>query len=197
MFIHVERGLNIRIIDSLNFLPMRLAALPKAFGLDEMKKGYFPHFMNTAENQYYLGPYPSPEMYGVNTMSTKDRDEFFKWYTTVQGEFNFRNEMFAYCVSDVDILRRACLKFRNLLFSSTANKISEVDGEVHAARFENGADPFSFTTIASVCMGIFRQLHLEETYQVKLKQVASNAAADDWLEGKAMGNQIWLKKSTG
>ena len=33
MYMKVGRGLNIRIIDSLNFLPMPLANLPKAFGL--------------------------------------------------------------------------------------------------------------------------------------------------------------------
>ena len=57
------------------------------------------------------------------------------------------------------------------------------------ARFKNRVDPFSFITFASVCMGIFRQLHLEETYQVQLKEDASNAAADDWLEGK-----LWVTK---
>ena len=43
MYMKVGRGLNIRIIDSLNFLPMPLANLPKAFGLKELKKGFFPH----------------------------------------------------------------------------------------------------------------------------------------------------------
>ena len=40
MFMKVGRGLNIRILDSLNFLPMPLASLPKSFGLEELKKGY-------------------------------------------------------------------------------------------------------------------------------------------------------------
>lgn len=53
MYLHVERGLNIRVLDSLNFLPMKLAELPKAFGLEEMKKGYFPHFFNTKKNQLH------------------------------------------------------------------------------------------------------------------------------------------------
>ncbi|XP_035217350.1 uncharacterized protein LOC118190704 [Stegodyphus dumicola] len=35
-------SLNIRVIDSLNFLPMALAKLPGCFGLTELKKGYFP-----------------------------------------------------------------------------------------------------------------------------------------------------------
>ena len=94
------------------------------------------------------------------------------------------------CVSKYDILHRACLKFRNLLLSTTGDEILEVDGQMHnIARFKNRVDPFSFITFASVCMGIFRQLHLEETYQVQLKEDASNAAADDWLEGK-----LWVTK---
>ena len=59
MYLHVPRGLNIRVLDSLNFLPMKLAALPKAFGLEELKKGYFPHFFNTRANADYVGPYPA------------------------------------------------------------------------------------------------------------------------------------------
>ena len=51
MYMTVERGLHIRVIDSLNFLPMKLSALPKAFGINELKKGWFPHHFNTQENQ--------------------------------------------------------------------------------------------------------------------------------------------------
>ena len=36
----------IKFCESLNFLPMPLKALPKTFGLTELKKGYFPHFFN-------------------------------------------------------------------------------------------------------------------------------------------------------
>ena len=41
---------NIRFIDSLNFFLMRLANLPKTFGIEELKKGHFPHFFNKKEN---------------------------------------------------------------------------------------------------------------------------------------------------
>ena len=37
--------MNIKILDSLNFLNMPLDKLPKSFGL----KGYFPHLYNTQE----------------------------------------------------------------------------------------------------------------------------------------------------
>ena len=48
---------------------MRLSALPKSFGLTELKKGYFPHFSKTPENQNYIGPFPDPNFYGINNSS--------------------------------------------------------------------------------------------------------------------------------
>ena len=42
MYMRVSTGgLNIRLLDSLNFLPMPLAQLPKSFGLQELKKDFF------------------------------------------------------------------------------------------------------------------------------------------------------------
>jgi hypothetical protein len=37
----------LKFIDSYNFLPCALAKMPAAFGLTELKKGYFPHFFYT------------------------------------------------------------------------------------------------------------------------------------------------------
>ena len=45
MYMKVGKGLNIRILDSLNFLQMPLAKLPKSFGLTEMKKRIFSSFL--------------------------------------------------------------------------------------------------------------------------------------------------------
>ena len=45
---------DIRFIDSLNFLPMALSKLPKMFGLTELAKAYFPHFLNTEASQHYV-----------------------------------------------------------------------------------------------------------------------------------------------
>ena len=44
MYMKIGRNLNLRVIDSLNFLPMPLANFPKSFQLNELKKGFFPHF---------------------------------------------------------------------------------------------------------------------------------------------------------
>ena len=49
MYCKVGGSLNIKILDSLNFLNMPLDKPPKSFGLKEMKKGYFSHMYNTQE----------------------------------------------------------------------------------------------------------------------------------------------------
>ena len=59
----------LKIIDSINFIPMALSKLPKTFGLSELKKGYFPHFFNTPENQNYVGDYPAQKYFGDEYMS--------------------------------------------------------------------------------------------------------------------------------
>ena len=51
-------------------------------------------------------------------MSTKERQEFLTWYNQLKNEdflFDFENEIEEYCRSDVDILRRCCLKFKELI----------------------------------------------------------------------------------
>jgi len=46
-----------KLIDSVNYIPMRLSDLSKAFGLqDTTGKGTFPYSFNTKENQTYIGP---------------------------------------------------------------------------------------------------------------------------------------------
>ena len=77
MLLNVAR---IKIIDSHNFVASPLSAFPKTFGFDELKKGYFPHFFNTNENQNYVGPMPDTKYYGVDTMSKPAREMFLKWH---------------------------------------------------------------------------------------------------------------------
>ena len=78
MSIHVK-AVNIKIIDSFNFLPMALGKLPKVFGFNEISKGYFPHLFNRSENQEYHGPMPDPSYYAPDSMSEMQRKNFFVW----------------------------------------------------------------------------------------------------------------------
>lgn len=91
-------ALAIRVIDSLNFLPMALSKLPGCFGLTELKKGYFPHLFNSRENQTYVGPLPDPKYYIPDSMGPAARATFLKWHEEHKGDvFNFQHEMFEYC----------------------------------------------------------------------------------------------------
>ena len=115
MYMTVEKDLHIKVIDSLNFLPMTPAALSNGFRLKELKKGWFPFFFNTRDNQQYVGPYPDSSYHGCDFMGTKEREECLSWLDSKKDAiFDFRKEMLEYCRSDVDILRQACLKFRDL-----------------------------------------------------------------------------------
>lgn len=71
---------NVKFIDSLNFLPMPLSAMPKAFGEDELCKGYFPHMFNKAENWDYVGPFPEADQYCASEMKPAAKQTFYTWY---------------------------------------------------------------------------------------------------------------------
>ena len=106
----------ITFIDSSNFFMMPLAALPKAFGLNEdTSKLAFPHFFNTIQNQDYIGVFPDPEYYGVDDFSETKKEEFLKWHADKKDSvFDFKAEMESYCRMDTSILRQAMVKFRQL-----------------------------------------------------------------------------------
>ena len=183
MYMHVKRGLDIRFLDSLNFLPMKLAKLPEAFGFTQLKKGYFPHLMTKKEFFSYSGAYPAAEFYSPDYMSPEERSEFLKWHEGKldSGEqFDFQTEILEYCRSDVDILRKACLKFREIIQSVTGREEVFYDENAGApdTRLSGGVDPFSQVTIASVCMKIFKTKFLTENWQVK---VTKDTDVSDWL----------------
>ena len=163
---------NIKFIDSINFIPMSLAKFPKTFGQDELCKGYFPHMFNKEENQNYVGPIPCQNDYGVNFMKPGEREAFMAWHDEQVANnyrYDFREEIIKYCRSDVDILRKCCLLYREMF------------------RKETDIDPFNKAlTIASYCQEVYRTNFLKKDTiavfnndrQLKIKQ--SNVAVK-WL----------------
>lgn len=142
----------IKFIDSLNFIPMPLAEMPKAFGETEIAKGYFPHLFNRKENQTVVLPHlPDIKYYNSDGMKPEFRSKFNAWYKEHCNEhFDFKMELIKYCRSDVDILRKCCLKFRSLFMDLTRKDDSQ------------GIDPFEkCITIASACNLVFRTNFLE------------------------------------
>ncbi|XP_039311141.1 uncharacterized protein LOC120359012 [Solenopsis invicta] len=138
-----------KFIDSVNYMPMRLSDLPKAFGLrDTADKGIFPHLFNTVENQSYVGPLPETRFYSPDQMKSDERERFLAWHTEMTNKnviFDFQREIVRYCRNDVDILRRACVAFQKIFLE------------------RGGVCPFEeCTTIASTCMKVFRKNFLRE-----------------------------------
>lgn len=163
-------GMDLSFLDSANFMAMTLSKLPKCFDLEELKKGYFPHLFNTSENRNYVGIHPDPKYYGVEDMSSEERDIFLEWYQSQKDHnFDLQKELHDYCVADVDILRRCSMKFRQIMMEATSTETLNAKGEV--TKKTPGIDPFDYVTIASACQAIYRELFLEEEYETYVTDV--------------------------
>ncbi|XP_051811557.1 uncharacterized protein LOC127536113 isoform X1 [Acanthochromis polyacanthus] len=177
-----DKAFQQRWIDSFSFLPMRLSRTPAAMGFEDLEKGYFPHKFNTPPNEYYVGKYPDPSYYGYDSMSDSDKQRFMAWYDSVREKtFDFQTEIQHYCSNDVEVLRKACLIYRETFISCT------------------DLDPFAFTTLPSSCMGVFKTRFLPKDTLVLTYEGAytrQNKTYSDvsmqWLEfmAKAEGSEI-------
>ena len=175
---------NIKFIDSLNFIPMSLAKFPQTFGMSELCKGYFPHLFNREENKQYVGPIPPEPYYAPNSMKPGTRKAFRAWHKEQRDNdyvFDFNEEIIKYCRSDVDILRKCCMEFREMF-----REITDID-------------PFEkCLTIASACHEVFRNNFLkEETMAIfdsdrYLKMNQSNTAVK-WLSYMMRENNIHIE----
>ena len=111
----MQVGPHLKFIDSMCFLQMALANFVDAFGLKELKKGFFPHFFNTKDHENYVGPLPAKDYYDPEGMKPKRRAEFMTWYQSKveEGyEFHFQQELMEYCRSDVRLLKEGCQQFQ-------------------------------------------------------------------------------------
>lgn len=143
--------------DTLNFFGCALAKLPAMFGLDGVPdKPFFPYHYISAGNMdvQHVG-LPPAAAYDPDRMRPAERDAFQRWYAEEQQHrprrvFVLRRELLRYCANDVRILRRACLRFRQV--------VGELSG---------GVDPFlAASTIAGLAMAIYRQRHLPRDLMV-------------------------------
>ena len=169
---------DIQLLDSYSFVSCALEKFPAIFGLDELKKGYFPHVFNRPEFWGYVGPIPDVEYYQPQLYSPAKRQSFYEWHAARVEEravFNFRKEMTEYCHSDVCLLRQGMMKFRSLFLD-----LKDVDGNWI------GADPYNYITIAGVAFdGVYRTHFLpENTIQIVPRPTEEHTLATKslWLE---------------
>ena len=115
-------------------------------------------------------------------MGNEEREECVAWLDYKKNcIFDFRQEMLNYCRSEVDILRQACLKFRELLMSTTGNFVMDQGGK---PQWTGAVDPFDSVTIPSLCMNVYRTKFLKEEWRVKL------AKDMNWLKAKYKDGRI-------
>ena len=184
----------ISIKDSASFLPMKLEDFSKAFGLTELKKGFFCHHFNLPENQNYIGDYPPKNDYGYEYMPAEKRVQFDKFYDeAIKNQhvkpFNFKEEFYAYCQSDVALLAASCLAFSKMCRESS--KIDENDPGFCPLR-EN-------LTLASACNHLFRRNFLDKNTIGILPAMGYNPRAnssrgcEEWLKYVSQSEQIHIQ----
>lgn len=102
-------------------------------------------------NRIYALRIQIPNSMSTDTNNTNNRESFMELYNEHRNDaFDFNAELLKYYRSDVDILRRCCLKFRDIFIDLTS------DGRY------DGMDPFSeCITINSACNLVFRRTFLQ------------------------------------
>jgi hypothetical protein len=108
--------------DSYNIMPVKLAALIKAFGLNIIDKQYFPHLFNKPSNYNNPLPHlPPSNDYLPETMKTADRQKFMDWYNrNYNTPFDLKEKLPEYCSNDVSILIHALIEMRQKFFKISA-----------------------------------------------------------------------------
>jgi len=93
-----------------------------------------------------VGPYPEPRYYEADIISGDQRAKFMQWHEKQKGKmFCNKDELVAYCMHDVNILRQACCAFRNIIF--------EIGEDGHPFR--------EAITISSICNKVLQTMFLK------------------------------------
>ena len=137
----------------------------------------------------YSGSIPAEEYYQPDTMNPAKRAEFKEWYAEQlhnEVRFDFKEEMIAYCHSDVELLRQGMTKFRHLFMN-----LAKSDGT------RIGVGPFSYLTISGVAFdGIYLQHYLcPQTIAIVSRPTKSNYLIKQilWMEWEMKGNNIFIQ----
>jgi hypothetical protein len=153
--------------DSLCFIPTSLRSMSSDFGIDEYKKGHFPHKWMTLQHvepileQGIVEQRPGMEYFDFDFRSKKEREEAIEWIThfcTQKETWNLKEDAIEYCISDTLLLSETLKRFRQqtMEICATVERAEDVEMEEF--------DPFQYMTLASAMMAFyFSQCLPEET----------------------------------
>ena len=117
----------------------------------------------------------------------------FKLWQQRDKKFHFKKEIIDYCIQNVVILRKGCLKFQEIIGDLTKMESEDLDDNDEAFSFPPIL-PFEKNIIASLAMHIFRSKFLWETCEVKTEmgnytRLAIRVACIIWRVKRQSGNQ--------
>ncbi len=107
MVVKTEK-IELKFIDSLNFIPFPLRKFPSIFGFSD-QKSYFPYTFVDNNSIYYEGPVPDKTYYEIpaNDMDSFDifyNNELRKVQQSPSRKWNLQKVSTKYCVQDVHVL---------------------------------------------------------------------------------------------
>lgn len=157
-------NLKLEFRDSLCFIPTALRSMAGDFGIEELKKGFFPHrlittqFMEEACASDFIVLRPGKEWFDMDhragTAGVKEAQEleqfFDQFYGSTSDElWNMKEDSICYCISDTVLLGKTLVQFREKLMEMT--ETMERPFYLQKQPF----DPLSYVTLPSAMMGLF------------------------------------------
>jgi len=154
--------LNLRFSDTTCFFPSSLRKLADDFGVQEVKKGYFPHsimsrnfFIECMRTEYKV-TLPDKNAFEPTYSSGKagdyERKEFELFWSQMENvtTWDMRYEAITYCISDTLLLGECVVAFRTNFIEMTKNMTGT-----------DIFDPMSYITLPSAMMSLFLSTSLK------------------------------------
>ena len=151
-------SLNQNYIDSIRYMPGKLANLSKRFSLP-LKKGDFPMGFLKSENFSYCGEVPADDAfmsYGQTKLDSSTLQYLAERRASGQP-WCFATELYDYNLSDVQVLRMSCERYlrQSYLFQ---DKLIDRFGKQNPPKKLSHINPFTkpFVTLAAFSYGMMR-----------------------------------------
>ena len=154
--------LDVTFKDSLCFIPSALRDMPNNFGVEELRKGFFPHKLMTVEymKQSSLSNFkvmkPSQDFFPgdfrvgkAGREEKKELDIFLKGFYEGDNVWDLKKDAIEYCISDTFLLGQVLRIFRESTMEITYNIPRPTDIE------KLSFDPFRYITLPSAVMAFY------------------------------------------
>jgi len=153
--------------DSLCFIQSTLRAMPANYGIEELRKGFFPHrlmtvdYLRYAEQVDFKVPKPPREIWQHDVALTREgeredreMDVFLdEFYTEANGLWDLKKDAIEYCISDTVLLGQVLRVFRERCICLA----QQIPGDV-----KNEFDVLQYVTLPSAVMNLFMSKSLPE-----------------------------------